>query len=419
MGNKVSNDVKEDKINLEEDREEEKIIKKSRSNTSGSIKSVKDTRESFFKRIIHTRNSFISSRQLQKNQNESIILDSDSNNNSGVMDSSYMEDQIREKSHRSSSISSSNRGYRSTPNNLRTLKYINILEKTQNNAKSRTSSFSSISNLNDSYNGSTEDNNDRNFKKADNLSENSDVKSFSTKFSIFEKQSFNNNPNFGDYLRKSYIAKLIKNNILDKNEDKIRYNNIIIFDWDDTLFPTTYLTPKGIYIERETTQEESLLFKDLELSVLKLILFAVNKGETYILTNSILKWVHYCIQNYYPKVKEVLDKVKIISSRELYEQKFPNNSKKWKLESYLNIATLTKYNKKMLTNIINISDSSSDITAVTKLSESFVNVILKTLKFKDAPNLQDLSKELKLVCKQFHLIYSGIINLSIRVGQKK
>jgi len=93
------------------------------------------------------------------------------------------------------------------------------------------------------------------------------------------------------------------------------------------------------------------------------------------------------------------------------------NSKKWKIESYLDIAN--KSNLGLLTNIISMADNMSDIDCSKKLAEKFNNAILKSLKFKDSPNLDELNKEISLVCKQFHHLYNGIKNMSIKVGQKR
>ena len=51
----------------------------------------------------------------------------------------------------------------------------------------------------------------------------------------------------------------------------------------------------------------------------------------------------------------------------------------------------------------------------SKFSEAFI----KTIKFRDAPKLDELLKQLKLVSQQFGSIYSSIKNLTIRIERKK
>ena len=51
----------------------------------------------------------------------------------------------------------------------------------------------------------------------------------------------------GNDIRNSYLSQLISKNIWNPNNKDKKYNNIIIFDWDDTLLPTSFLSPGGIF----------------------------------------------------------------------------------------------------------------------------------------------------------------------------
>ena len=53
------------------------------------------------------------------------------------------------------------------------------------------------------------------------------------------------------------------------------------------------------------------------------------------------------------------------------------------------------------------------------LASRFTEAFIKTVKFKEAPNLDELLKQLKVVSSQFGIIYSRIKNLTIRVEKKK
>ena len=53
------------------------------------------------------------------------------------------------------------------------------------------------------------------------------------------------------------------------------------------------------------------------------------------------------------------------------------------------------------------------------MASKFKEAFIKTIKFKEAPKLDEIIKQLKLVCHQFNYIYSSIKNLTIRVEKKK
>ena len=64
------------------------------------------------------------------------------------------------------------------------------------------------------------------------------------------------NSKSGDNLRNSYIAKLISKKIWQPTIKEKNHNSIFIFDWDDTLLCTSFLTPNGIYEENSTISDK-------------------------------------------------------------------------------------------------------------------------------------------------------------------
>ena len=222
----------------------------------------------------------------------------------------------------------------------------------------------------------------------------------------------------GNDIRQSYISKLISMQVWNPNMKPKQHNSIIIFDWDDTLLPTSFLTPGGYFnedIELSDSDQEKLT--KLEQSVLTLLNEAVEKGNVYIITNAGNGWVEYSAKRFYPSIIGVLSKLKIISARGEYEKLYPGNSRQWKIQAFLN---LLKYvDVKLVTNIICIGDSLFEMEAGRILASKFTEAFIKTIKFREAPKLDELLKQLKLVCVQFGSIYSSVKNLTIRVEKKK
>ena len=50
-------------------------------------------------------------------------------------------------------------------------------------------------------------------------------------------------------IRLSYIAKLITKKVWTPSQKEKTHNSLIIFDWDDTLLPTSFLTP-NVYMTK-------------------------------------------------------------------------------------------------------------------------------------------------------------------------
>ena len=222
----------------------------------------------------------------------------------------------------------------------------------------------------------------------------------------------------GTEIRQSYISKLISMNVWNPSMKPKQHNSIIIFDWDDTLLPTSFLTPGGIFNEEiKLTDSDVEKLKKIEECVFLLLTESIEKGNVYIITNAGKGWVEFSANKFYPSILGLLKKIEIISARGEYEKIFPGNSRQWKIEAFLN---LLKYvNIKLVTNIICIGDSLFEMEAGRILASKFKEAFIKTIKFREAPKLDELIKQLKLVCHQFNSIYSSIKNLTIRVEKKK
>ena len=142
----------------------------------------------------------------------------------------------------------------------------------------------------------------------------------------------------------------------------------------------------------------------------------MKNGDIYIITNAGEGWVQFSANKYYPSVVEILNKIKVISARSLYESKYPNDSKKWKIEAFLNIKK--NVNNDLITNIICLGDSIFEMEAGRILASKFIHAVIKTIKFRENPKPEELNKQLNNVYNKFNSIYTSSKNLTIRVEKK-
>ena len=195
-------------------------------------------------------------------------------------------------------------------------------------------------------------------------------------------------------------------------------NTVFIFDWDDTLIPTSFLSPHGYYNEnKKLTKKELQKIAISEEYAYKILSKSIFKGAVYIITNSGPGWVEYSCKKYYPSIVPLLDKIKTISARGEYERQYPGDSKLWKLLAFSSMTN--DFNKELITNIICVGDNIIEIEAGHTLSDHFFNAKIKTVKFREKPKLDELNKQLRLVYEQFNDIYSHKKNIKIRVEKKK
>ena len=221
--------------------------------------------------------------------------------------------------------------------------------------------------------------------------------------------------------RGSYFNKLITKGLLasaEEEERRFKFNNIFILDWDDTLLCTTVLSPYGYFDDNMIILPSKMeKIQKLEVLVKKLLTLATEKGDTYIITNSEPGWVEYSCKRFFPNTFEILNKIKIISARGLYEKKYPKGFKTWKLLTFNDI--IKNYQKHLPTNIICLGDSSYEIDAAHGLGNQFPNGYVKAIKFREYPKIDELITQLNLVLEKFNYIYSACKNWTITIDKKK
>ena len=342
----------------------------------------------------------------ENNHEENLPNSIDTNFSSTKSNTNIEEEEIEENNNLSEEDEESDKNEENKDNEFiitKNIKKVFIESKLLTKEKEESTNDSSYENQNEEINNNIEINDNNNTERT--LS----VSTFDYELNIFRDSGA---------VRESYISKLISKNIWNPGIKPKVHNSLIIFDWDDTLLPTSFLTPKGTFSEEVQLSPSDLeKMQQIEDYVYIILKECIEKGDVYIITNAGTNWVQYSANLFYPKISELLKKIKIISARGEYEKSFPGNLRQWKIQAFLNL--LKDVNNKLVTNIICVGDSLFEIEAGRILASNFKEAYIKTIKFREAPKLDELLKQLKLVSQQFGSIYSSIKNLTIRIERKK
>lgn len=161
--------------------------------------------------------------------------------------------------------------------------------------------------------------------------------------------------------------------------------NITIFDWDDTLFPTTsYLINK------------KQNYKLLDKLVYNILSYYLTISDVYIVTNASIKWV-YISSLLIPNTQKLLkSKIKILSGRDIYSH-ITLDSYAWKKLLFTDI--IKHYDLSKINNIISIGDADYEYKALINLYNLNKNnhIKYKNIKLLKGPNANILFDQLQLL----------------------
>jgi len=196
-----------------------------------------------------------------------------------------------------------------------------------------------------------------------------------------------------------------------------------VFDWDDTLIPSTYLAQKGYRLDGlhapDPAVEERL--RVLEESVCRTIDIALSYGRVHIVTNAEEGWVQMSAAKFMPRVVPWLAKVTITSARSTYEEEHPAKPLHWKvcaMEARLRESFEEPHSVK---NILSLGDSHVEREAVKIaaqiISDPSSGLRTKSIKFTERPSVEQLNRQLELVHSCFASLqsYEGDLDLMLQI----
>jgi len=203
-----------------------------------------------------------------------------------------------------------------------------------------------------------------------------------------------------------------------QEENQMEHNHVIIFDYDDTIFPNTYINNLGLSLSSDLSSLPQSFFDDMEhlAEILTETIEQASKlGDLYLVTNGKEGWIELSCSKFIPSLSSVLKKFKrVISARSTYEFLHPENPIMWKKEVFSDILrefilyTFFKIkegiflidNETMkLAQLISIGDGIPEREAsilATKEYNQF-NILCKTVKFVERPSCEQLKLQIIMV----------------------
>jgi len=186
----------------------------------------------------------------------------------------------------------------------------------------------------------------------------------------------------------------------------IPYNTILIFDWDDTILPISWLSSKGMKPGQpfDITEDIATQLEILDKMCIEVLNKTLLLGKVVIITNSMNGWVETSSRIFLPQVHKFLAKIEVISAPEI----FPHLSiKNCKAEVFRQLI------KKNILNVLSFGDSFNDRDSLFVATKDNPSIYSKSFKFLRTPNINDFKNQIQILINKLEELCKMGTNLDM------
>lgn len=197
-------------------------------------------------------------------------------------------------------------------------------------------------------------------------------------------------------------------------------DTLIVFDYDDTILPTSWLKAQGLddvhgAVISEAQREE---LESLARHAEKTLLAAQALGEVVFVTNAGSGWLELSCQEFLPSLAPLLLGVRTISARSTYEPQGVASPAAWKRLAF--DAVVSSFCRRKTTqgrarNFVSIGDSWHERDALLQATENISECSVKCVKLADRPDVDQLVREHDVIgeCLRHIVQHSNSIDICI------
>ena len=205
---------------------------------------------------------------------------------------------------------------------------------------------------------------------------------------------------------------------------RAKHETLLIFDYDDTLFPTSYLAHHGYRLDGPDASEEiQQVLDEYTFAVEKTLIEARQHGQVVILTNAETGWIELTSQKFMPRLSDLLESFPLVSARSTYEPLGITSPFQWKLKAFESVindhysGVRSQFVKSR--NVLSFGDSVHERDAAHQVCAKHARTVCKSIKFMERPDVAQLTKQHALISDCFEQIvhHDATLDLCIQCQQ--
>jgi len=206
-----------------------------------------------------------------------------------------------------------------------------------------------------------------------------------------------------------------------QQEEKIRAEDtFFIFDWDDTVLPSTWVQRQGLRLDTasQPNEEQREMLAEVATAAGQTLRAARQHGTVVLVTNAERGWIELSCQKFLPTLSPTLENVKLVSARTTYECPQCSSPLDWKLRAFeaeINhyFGSDAMFDQSKRKNVLSLGDSVHEREALLRATTSAPNCYSKSLKFVERPDISQICKQHELITNCFDRIVHHEANLDL------
>jgi len=191
-----------------------------------------------------------------------------------------------------------------------------------------------------------------------------------------------------------------------------------IFDWDDTVLPSTWVQRQGLRLDAASTvnAQQREVLAEVAAAAGKTLRAARQHGTVILVTNAERGWIELSCQKFLPTLAPMLENVKLVSARTAYEGPQCRSPLEWKLQAFereiaQHFGSEVVNDQSKRKNVFSLGDSVHEREALLRATSSAPNCYSKSLKFVERPDVSQICKQHELITNSFEQMVHHAANL--------
>lgn len=200
---------------------------------------------------------------------------------------------------------------------------------------------------------------------------------------------------------------------------------LLIFDWDDTVFPTSWLQREGIHVDGTgcRSQRQKAQFRKVARSATALLEAAKRLGKVIVVTNAEAGWIEQCCTHLLPELAPAIEGVKLVSARSEFIGSNQAEPSEWKCQAFdreiQSFCAGRAGAAGSALQVFSLGDSLYEQTALFKVARAMPVFRPKSVKLMEHPSAVQLVEQHELLSFNLEDLFEQEGELDIEVGAER